>query len=364
MGYFDGNTVTALWNYAQHFAMNDNSFSSTFGPSTPGVLNLVSGQTNGVVSTLNGTGDEIDGGNGWLTVIGDPDPLGDVCSNATRNQVQMKSKNIGDLLRAAGVSWGAFMGGFNLSTVNPDGSTGCSRSSTGLAGSTNDFIPHHAFFQYYASTANPNHTRPRSLAEIGNDGPANHQYDLADFFGAVKAGHFPAVNFIKAKAFQDGHAGYSDPLDEQAFLVALINFLQEQEEWKTRPLSSCTTTRTAGTTINSGRLSTPPAEPRMPSPAPARAEMPPRLCPVWIQETRTPSAAAVMARGSRSSSSRRGQRRTSSTAPSPTKAQSCGLSRTTGLEGSGSAKAALTKSPDRSTTCSISPGFVPTVISS
>ena len=23
MGYFDGNTVTALWNYAQHFAMND-----------------------------------------------------------------------------------------------------------------------------------------------------------------------------------------------------------------------------------------------------------------------------------------------------------------------------------------------------
>jgi len=37
MGYFDGNTVTALWNYAQNFAMNDNSFSSTFGPSTPGL---------------------------------------------------------------------------------------------------------------------------------------------------------------------------------------------------------------------------------------------------------------------------------------------------------------------------------------
>ena len=25
MGYYDGNTVTALWNYAQHFAMNDNA---------------------------------------------------------------------------------------------------------------------------------------------------------------------------------------------------------------------------------------------------------------------------------------------------------------------------------------------------
>jgi hypothetical protein len=32
MGYFDGNTVTAMWNYAQHFAMSDNHFATTFGP--------------------------------------------------------------------------------------------------------------------------------------------------------------------------------------------------------------------------------------------------------------------------------------------------------------------------------------------
>jgi len=32
MNYYDGNTVTGLWNYAQHFAMNDNSFGTTFGP--------------------------------------------------------------------------------------------------------------------------------------------------------------------------------------------------------------------------------------------------------------------------------------------------------------------------------------------
>src|ERR1700719_3595728 len=36
MGYYDGNTTTALWNYAQHFAMNDNSVGTTFGPSSPG----------------------------------------------------------------------------------------------------------------------------------------------------------------------------------------------------------------------------------------------------------------------------------------------------------------------------------------
>jgi phospholipase C len=232
MGYFDGNTVTALWNYAQHFAMNENSYSSTFGPSTPGVINLVSGQTNGVVATLNGTGDEVDGGNGSLTVVGDPDPLGDVCSNATRNQVQMQSKNIGDLLNAAGVTWGSFMGGFNLKKVNANGTTGCSRSSANLAGTTNDYIPHHAFFNYWASTANLNHTRPASLAEIGHNGAANHNYDLDDFIHAVKAGNLPAVSFIKAAAYQDGHAGYSDPLDEQVFLVNLINLLQEQDSWK------------------------------------------------------------------------------------------------------------------------------------
>src|SRR5262249_15894227 len=129
MGYFDGNTVTALWNYAQHFAMSDNSYSTTFGPSTPGMLNLISGQTNGVSAHLNGTGDEVDGGNNSLTVIGDPDPIGDVCSNKTRNQVRMAGKNIGDLLNSAGVTWGSFMGGFNLSTVNPNGTTSCDRSS-------------------------------------------------------------------------------------------------------------------------------------------------------------------------------------------------------------------------------------------
>lgn len=232
MGYYDGNTVTALWNYAQHFAMSDNSFSTTFGPSTPGALNLVSGQTNGVVATKNGTGDEVDGGNGSLTVVGDPDPLGDVCSNPTRNQVQMAGRNIGDLLNSAGVSWGSFMGGFELAAVNPNLTTGCKRSSAGLAGVTKDYIPHHAWFQYYASTANPNHTRPSSIAEIGHSGPANHEYDLHDFYAAVSAGNFPAVSFIKAAAYQDGHAGYSDPLDEQTFLVNLVNFLQQQKTWK------------------------------------------------------------------------------------------------------------------------------------
>jgi phospholipase C len=123
------------------------------------------------------------------------------------------------------------MGGFNLSTVNPNGTTGCSRSSAGLAGTTNDYIPHHAWFQYYASTANPKHTRPASPAEIGHNGPANHGYDLQDLYTAIKHGNLPSVSFVKAQAYQDGHAGYSDPLDEQTFLVTLSNLLQQNEAW-------------------------------------------------------------------------------------------------------------------------------------
>jgi phospholipase C len=232
MGYFDGNAVTALWNYAQHFAMSDNSYDTTFGPSTPGLLNLVAGQTNGLTAVINGTGSETNGGNGSLTVIGDPDPLNDVCSAPTRNQVQMSSKNIGDLLNAAGVTWGSFMGGFDLTITNPNGTTGCKRSSTGLATTIADYIPHHAFFQYHASTANPSHTRPSSVSEIGYAGAANHNYDIHDLFDAVNAGNFPAVSFLKAPSIQDGHAGYSDPLDEQTFLVNTINFLEKTPYWR------------------------------------------------------------------------------------------------------------------------------------
>jgi phospholipase C len=234
MGYFDGNTVTALWNYAQNFAMNDNSFSTTFGPSTPGVINFVSGQTNGAIDTLNGTGGEVSGGpDGSLTVIGDPDPIGDVCSNSASNQVTMGSKTIGDLLNAAGVTWGGFMGGFNLSIVNSNGTTGCARTTTSATtGVTeSDYIPHHSFFSYWTSVGNPAHTRPASISEIGYAGPANHQYDIEDFYEAAAGGNLPAVSFLKAPGFEDAHAGYSDPLDEQTFVVNTINLLETLPTW-------------------------------------------------------------------------------------------------------------------------------------
>jgi phospholipase C len=234
MGYFDGNTVTAIWNYAQYFAMNDDAYTDTYGPSTPGALEVVSGQTNGAVITVGSASptQEIPDGQGGLTQLGDSDPAGDVCSSAAK-QVKLTGKNIGDLLNAADISWGGFMGGFNLNTVNANGTTGCLRSTTSsITGTTADYIPHHMWFQYFASTANPTHARPSSVFAIGHSSdPANHQYDIQDFFSAVRAGNFPAVSYIKMPAFQDAHPGYSDPLDEQQGLVGLINFLEQQPAW-------------------------------------------------------------------------------------------------------------------------------------
>jgi phospholipase C len=258
MGYFDGNTVTAIWNYAQHFAMSDNSFGTTFGPSTPGALNLVAGNTfpatlaptraNGKPSNPAG---QIAGGMADPTVtvgavVGDPRPHLDECTQTTpglagANQVTVLSgKNVGDLLNAKGITWGWFHGGFAPTGFDPMGRAICGQHHAGLAGddlvtqsSNGDYIPHHEPFQYFPKTVNAHHVRPSDPALIGTslDG-ANHQYDLTDFFTALGEGRLPAVSFLKASAFQDGHAGYSDPLDGQTFLVNTINAIMQTDEWK------------------------------------------------------------------------------------------------------------------------------------
>lgn len=234
MGYFDGNTVTALWNYAQNFALNDNAFGTTFGPSTPGLLNLVAGNT--FPATASAATSKIVSNTDGGTLVGDLDPTGDACSGGTT--VQMGGKNIGDLLNDKGISWGSFMGGFDLTITNPNGSSGCARTSpaTRAGGPTVvDYIPHHAFFQYWPSTANLSHSRPSvpsSQYGTSADTGANHEYDIHDFFDALNAGNLPAVSFLKAPADMDGHAGYSDPLLEQQFLVNTINALEKSPFWK------------------------------------------------------------------------------------------------------------------------------------
>ncbi len=243
MDYYDGNTVTALWNYAQHFAMSDNSYSTGFGPSSPGALNLISGQTHGVYAVNPTTGAKVSDAytvlspdaNGIGTVINDPDPAFDDCSDnnhtSTNALAVMTGKNIGDLLNDRGVTWGWFQGGFRP-TGTANGYSVCGATHQNVGGNTVvDYSPHHSPFQYYKSTSNPKHLPPSSVAKIGHTDQANHNYDLTDFDAALAAGNLPAVSFLKAAEYQDGHAGYSDPLDEQAFLVKTINELQKSKDW-------------------------------------------------------------------------------------------------------------------------------------
>ena len=313
MDYYDGNTVTGLWNYAQTFSMSDDSFGTTFGPSAPGAINLASGDTGNVdtshmannpsVSTpTSPDGDITPNGHGGFSLTSDAQPYWDDCS--TRDAVALKGQNIGDVLNAAGLSWGWFEGGFRPTTSYQDaladiGASGqptstfvpdefssyfsnpahrpanssnqnlCDRvhpvgvvlGGTGQWGYKDDYIPHHEPFQYYASTANPHHLTIQTnrkgqdtlagLREIGTDTQSydngvpqfntpNHQYDTSDFDQLVAAitrhelpsSALPAVSFLKAPGYEDGHAAYSDPADEQQFVVDVINSLELSPDWR------------------------------------------------------------------------------------------------------------------------------------
>jgi phospholipase C len=343
MDYYDGNSTTALWNYAQHYSMSDNSFDTTFGPSAPGAINLISGDTGGVdypthkagnVSIATNAAPNADitpDGNGGYSLTSDAQPYWDDCS--TRDAVALTGTNIGDELNQAGLSWGWFQGGFRPTTTFanaikssqvsaahpnqttaqffPDEFSGAfdgkktvpSNTSSGLPsglgsagdqalcntyhaigvalGSTSaasppnnaapgaipgdakwgykdDYIAHHEPFQYYATTANPHHLTvddsqlhgSDGLSSIGTDTQTftggvpqfdtpNHNYDTSDFdalVSAINAGKLPpdalpAVTFLKAPAYEDGHAQYSNPRDEQAFVVNEVNALEKSPDW-------------------------------------------------------------------------------------------------------------------------------------
>jgi phospholipase C len=224
MDYYDGNTVTALWNIAQHFSMSDNSYDTNFGPSTVGAINLISGQTHGA-SAVTASGVENN------TVIGDPDPSTalDDCASGT---ISMSGKNVGDLLNAHHVTWGWFEGGFRPTSVSGAGKAACGSSHVNVAGgSSADYSPHHEPFEYYASTANLHHSPPSSADAIGTTDVANHQYDLTDFDAALADNNLPSVSFLKAAQFEDGHPGNSDPLDEQRFVARTLNALEQSSAW-------------------------------------------------------------------------------------------------------------------------------------
>jgi phospholipase C len=213
MGYYDGNTVTALWNYAQHFAMSDHFFDTEFGTTVMGHLNLISGQTH--QTGVDTVGSKIVHG----SVIANVEGGFDDCTGAV--PTKMTGQNVGDLLNTAGVTWGWFYDSFARIGVNADGTAICNPVYN------NHYMP----FNYYASTANPHHLPPSSVDMIGQPDQANHQYDLSDFWNAAIYGTLPAVSFIKFQSANTGHPADSTALQEQHYVVDTINVLERLPEW-------------------------------------------------------------------------------------------------------------------------------------
>jgi phospholipase C len=147
--------------------------------------------------------------------------------------IHFTNRNIGDLLNDGHVTWGWFSGGFKATSRLADGTAVCNETHTSKFGVTDtDYDSGNEAFQYYRSTANPHHLTPTSVAAIGNQDRANHQYDLDDFWAAVKADNLPAVSFLKAGGYRQGGGDDSDPLDEQEFIVDLVNTLERMPTWR------------------------------------------------------------------------------------------------------------------------------------
>lgn len=214
MGYYDGNTVTALWNYAQHFAMSDNFFDTEFGTTVMGHLNLISGQTH--QTSVGSIAGKVANG----SVIANLNAGFDDCGGT--GTIKMTSKNVGDLLTAAGITWGWFYNSFARIGSNADGTAICDPA----------YNNHYDPFMYYSSTSNPHHLPPSSVDMIGQTDQANHQYDVTDFWNAAVYGTLPAVSFLKCSSANTGHPADSTALAEQRYLADTINALERLPEWK------------------------------------------------------------------------------------------------------------------------------------
>jgi len=237
MDYYDGNTVTGLWNYAQNYAMSDNNWDTTFGPSTPGAIDVSSGLSSDSYAVTPAGAKTTDAGavTSDGTIYGDLDPYYDECSDSNRTSTSpegvMTGENIGDLLNAKHITWGWFQGGFAPNSTS-NGEAVCSAESENIAGSElREYTPHWNPFQFNATTANPAHLPPTSEAAIGRTDQANHQYDLSDFDETLKDGNLPSVSYLKGTTEESAHPGESGPLDEQTFIVNTVNEIEQSRYW-------------------------------------------------------------------------------------------------------------------------------------
>ncbi len=179
----------------------------------------------------------------------------------------MKGKNIGDLLNAQASPGAWFEGGFDLTVTNPNGTTGCAREPAAHGRRLRRPRPTTSRITSRSSTTPRRRTRSTlgraAPTAIGNTSrttarrptPPTTSTTATTSSTRCKAGNFPAVCYLKAPAYQDGHPATPTRSTSRPSSCRSCTPLSESGVGLARRSCSRTTTRTAGTTIRRRRSS-------------------------------------------------------------------------------------------------------------
>ena len=251
MGHEDCRTIPFLWMYAHRFALYDHIFQAMYGPSTPGNIDLIAGQTGQSQLARHPEEKGIDEDGPEDPVVNDAEPkfppydtAGHAASQKQLDQkyatlmLSLKGRDadrdakidtddvkddIGALTRLnhQDVPWAWYQEGFG----------------NGKGNNHPAYIPHHNAPQYFGYI----HENP---------GMWNGVHDLMDFFSVMDAHQLPAqsVVFIKggyANPFHwvpanprakniigdDDHPGYSDSQISESLVAKVVNTVARSPYW-------------------------------------------------------------------------------------------------------------------------------------
>ena len=251
MSHEDCTTIPFLWMYAHRFALYDHIFQAMYGPSTPGNIDLIAGQTgqtqaarhpDQAFKSIYGVGDPVvNDENPAFGPYAYPDQaLGShqldqtyatlMLSLSGRNASEVKADtddvkdDIGELMKLnhKAISWGWYQEGFGNGEGNHHPA----------------YIPHHNSPQYFG------YIRQNETLWSG-------EHDLTDFFTVVEKQELPAqsVMFVKGgrenpfgwkpanPAAQnilgdDDHPAYSDSQLSESLVAKVVNAVARSPYWK------------------------------------------------------------------------------------------------------------------------------------
>jgi acid phosphatase len=228
MGHYDTSNLP-LAEYAKRYTLADNFFQGAFGGSflnhqwliaarTPVFANAAKdGSSCDIHSVLDANGMPVAGKDLPLTTLADGDwavntiqPVNPPFLPGTmpcRQLPALTYANIGDRLTHAGLSWAWYAGGWD------DAVAGRHQDPDEL------FQYHHQPFAYFANYA------------PGTPG-RSHLRDETQFLAAARAGHLPAVSFVKPVGVENEHPGYTDVARGEQHAADLIEAVRQSKDWK------------------------------------------------------------------------------------------------------------------------------------